>query len=141
MLISQTAEYALRAMAHVVLTGDKELVRARDVAAATGVPLAYASKVLKRLVQVKLLESQRGHHGGFRLTRPPRQIKLIDVLSALDETLLDDHCLFGRTLCDLTKPCPLHHAFFPLKQAVLDWSRRTTLEDVRLGASVKLPVR
>ena len=139
MLLSQTAEYALRAMAHIVLVEGDQASRAKDVAAGTGVPLAYVSKVLQRMVLVGLLSSQKGHHGGFRLARPARQVRLLDILAAVDEMLLANRCIFGKPSCDEKHPCPLHTTFFPLKEAVLQWAERTTLEDVKLGATLTPP--
>ena len=66
--ISQTAEYALRAMSHLARP-DAAAMRAIDLARATQVPVHYLSKVLRRLVDAGLLHSQKGHGGGFVLAR------------------------------------------------------------------------
>jgi len=68
MLLSQTAEYALRAMAWLATVSGDEPVRAVDLSSATGIPTHYLSKVLRRLVLANLLESQKGQGGGFSLS-------------------------------------------------------------------------
>ena len=54
MLLPQTAEYALRAMAWLATIPQDEPVRARDLSQATGIPPHYLSKVLRRLVLADL---------------------------------------------------------------------------------------
>jgi len=134
MLFSQTAEYALRAMAHLALAPDGAAVRARDLSAETGIPSDYVSKVMRRMVRAGLLHSQKGHGGGFRLARPRGEIRFLDVLAAADERIDPHRCAFGWGRCGDQAPCPLHESFSSLKQAVLDWAARTTLADVgRVG--------
>ena len=131
MLLSQTAEYALRAMAHLATVPEGHAVRARDLSEATGIPAPYASKVLRRLVAARLLAAQKGHGGGFKLARPPEQVRFIDVLQAADDSLQPDRCAFGWGRCGARAPCLLHDPMSALKDSVLDWARRTTLASVR----------
>jgi len=137
MLFNQTAEYALRAMAHLALLPAGQSVRARDLSTATNIPADYVSKVLRRMVREGLLHSQKGHGGGFRLARPPAEITFADILAAMDETLDPERCAFGLGKCG-TDPCALHGAFSRLKRLVIEWARSTTLADVGEGR-VQLP--
>jgi Rrf2 family iron-sulfur cluster assembly transcriptional regulator len=75
--------------------------------------------------------SQRGIGGGFRLARAPREIRVIDILAAVDADPRSDHCAFGWGTCDSSKTCPLHDLWSSLRGAVLDWANNTTLDDVR----------
>jgi len=82
-MLSQTAEYALRAI--VVLAGDTTASwTAQTIAAKTLVPHDYLIKVLQPLTKAGLVTAQRGRNGGFALTRPPEQINVLDVLNAVD---------------------------------------------------------
>src|SRR5262245_25949627 len=101
---SQTAEYALRALA--CLATSTEPLRALDLGERTQVPVHYLSKVLRRLVGARLLVSQKGHRGGFVLARAPRQIRFIDVLEAVGEAPVAGRCAFGWERCDANHPCP-----------------------------------
>jgi DNA-binding IscR family transcriptional regulator len=100
MLLSQTAEYALRAMAWLSLQSRSEPQRARDLSAATQIPLHYLSKILRRLVLAGLLTSD------------------------------EDTCAFGWGTCGEENPCPLHGAWSEIKQAMQDWAQNTTLDSV-----------
>jgi Rrf2 family protein len=134
--LSQTAEYAIRAMAHLARVADSEpAVRARDLSRATLVPVHYLSKVMRRLVAAGLLVAQKGHGGGFSLARPAATIRFSDVLAAVDEAPNGDRCAFGWGSCDARTPCPLHPAWSRLNEALIGWAAETTL------AHVSPPVR
>lgn len=129
LLLSQTAEYALRAMTCV--TASEGPVRAADIATRAQVPPVYVSKVLRKLVVHGLLTSQKGHHGGFVLARPAAQIRFADVLAAAEfDVDRDVHCAFGWGNCHAASPCPLHDAYAELKRSFVAWSHTKTLADV-----------
>lgn len=134
MLLTQTAEYALRAMACIASLPSGEASRAVDLAERTAIPLPYLSKILRRLVLDGLLTSRKGHGGGFALARPPGEIRFADILSAADFTLTPDRCAFGWGHCNDRNPCPLHPAWSQLKGAFTEWAATTTLDDVDRGA-------
>lgn len=136
MILSQTAEYALRAMAYLATLPEGTAVRARDVSDVTGIPTPYASKVLRRMVEKGLLCAQKGHGGGFRLGRPPESIRFLDVLEAADDSLEPQRCAFGWEKCSPTRPCLLHEPIAVLKESLLTWARETTLASVRQGAQL-----
>ena len=127
--ISQTAEYALRAMACLAAPGGGAM-RALDLSRATQVPPHYLSKVLRRLVHAGLLDSQKGHGGGFTLARPASKIRFADVLAAVDEAPETGRCAFGYAQCDAKNPCPLHPAWSKLNEQMSSWAERTTLASV-----------
>ena len=129
-LLTTTAEYALRALAELATEGPAEAVRASDLAARTGVPEAYLSKVLRRLVSRGLLHGTKGHGGGFMLARPAARIRFIDVLEAVDAMPEANRCIFGQPRCSEANPCALHPAWSKMKGAFEAWARTTTLADV-----------
>jgi Rrf2 family protein len=142
MLVSQTAEYAFRAMAFIASLPDGVAGRARDISAGTGIPAPYAAKILRRMVEHGLLLGQKGHGGGFRLARPRDQIRFLDILEASDEPVDQDRCSFGWGQCGAARPCALHHSMIELRQAVLQWASKTTLASLKTaGFSPVLPER
>ena len=129
MIVSQTAEYALRAMVHLALLPREEAATGKAVSEATGIPLPYAAKVLRMLVEAGLLVGRKGHHGGFALSRPAARIKFADVLAAVDEDLFEKRCAFGWGKCNARTPCALHSSVSDLRESVIAWANRTTLAD------------
>jgi Rrf2 family protein len=82
-MISQTAEYALRAV--VFLAGrDHEPCTAQVIAEATKVPSGYLSKIMQSLARDGVVTSRRGLHGGFTLVLSPQALSVHDVLEAVD---------------------------------------------------------
>ncbi|MDP3511087.1 MAG: Rrf2 family transcriptional regulator [Candidatus Melainabacteria bacterium] len=105
-MISQTAEYALRAM--VFLAMQKSAATGQAIAETTKVPPGYLSKIMQQLVKRKLVNSQRGIGGGFVLAREPKDISILDVVNAVDPidkitTCPLDIKSHGLNLCPLHK--------------------------------------
>jgi len=130
-LLTRTAEYALRAMACVAGVVDPP-VRAVDIAACSGVPRSYLSKILRQLVVAGLLNSRKGHHGGFTLARPATRISLLDVLVAVDADPLAERCAFGWGLCDAADPCAVHGVWDRLREQFRSWAQQHSLADLDL---------
>ena len=135
MILPQTAEYALRALAQMSVLPLDAPVRAIDLAKLTSIPEPYLSKILRKLVAEGLLASKKGHGGGFRLARPPAEIRFIDALRALEIDLETKHCAFGWGECSAKDPCLLHPAFTQLNEATLTWATKTTLADLTVPAA------
>lgn len=141
MLLPQTAEYALRAMALLAALPRGDAMRAADLAAAADIPSAYLSKIMRRLVLEGLVLSQKGHRGGFRLGKEPKDIRFSDVLRAVAFEVKADDCAFGWGNCNAAAPCPLHPAWTRMKGAFVEWSARTTLADVDVKAFAHMAQR
>lgn len=141
MLLNQTAEYALRAMAYLVTEGDGRRVASEELHTEARIPRHYVSKVMRRLVVAELVTSQRGHGGGFGLAKPAEQIRFIHILDAADYTAQKDHCAFGLGRCNAEAPCALHPAYQELTRRFRQWAMSTTLRDVEEGtAPAPIPI-
>ena len=106
MMVSQTAEYALRA---IVVLGNHpgELLGTKQISEASQVPAGYLAKVLQTLAKAGLVTSTPGRNGGFQLLLSPEEISVLDVIQAIEP--------FQRIhTCPLNLPghgtnlCPLH---------------------------------
>jgi Rrf2 family protein len=128
-MLTQTADYALRALVYLAHDPDDGYHQTRDLATALNVPANYLGKILQLLGHKKLVESQRGMKGGFRLSRLPEQIRLFDVLNALDIIPTDPTCalLSGGRQIEL---CTLHRRFASMTAAYVEFLKNTTLADV-----------
>lgn len=98
-MVSQTTEYALRAMTQLAAFAGVSRT-SREIAAATGVPRSYLSKIMRSLVLARLVRSSRGKHGGFTLARDPAAITVLDIANAIDPTRGMTHIRFHRCLDD-----------------------------------------
>ncbi len=104
-MISQTAEYALRAV--VMLGSSPGSPRTTQrIAEQTRVPSGYLSKVLQALGRAGLVEARRGLYGGFVLSRPLDELTILDVINAVDPMQRIERCPLelaehGNRLCAL----------------------------------------
>ncbi len=129
MVLSKTSEYALRAISCFASASGVPL-RTSDISRQTSVPRAYLSKLLRKLTEAGILQSQAGHGGGFLLAHDPEQITFLEVLEAVGMRLEADRCYLGLGKCNLTEPCSLHQSASMLDQHVLDWARTTRVSDL-----------
>ena len=90
-MLSQTTEYALRAIVYLGFTRGAPNTTA-DIARATKTPVGYLAKVMQGLSKAHLVESQRGLHGGFILAREPDAITMYDVVQAVDPIMRIKTC-------------------------------------------------
>lgn len=105
-MISQTAEYALRAI--VCLAEQPELPRTtQEIAARAKIPAGYLAKVMQSLVRARLVSSQRGLRGGFTLRRAPSEMTVLDVVNAVDPVPRIRECPLGLPE-HADRLCPLH---------------------------------
>jgi Rrf2 family protein len=132
--LSQTAEYALRAMARIAAQGEAEPLLARDLSAETRIPQQYLLKILRRLVLAGILASKKGRGGGFTLARAPAKIVLRDVLVAVDAFPQKGRCAFGLHACSRKHPCALHADWCRLSDDFHRWATKTTFKQMRARA-------
>ena len=97
--ISEAASLAMHAMGLLAMEPDRSR-SVRAIAGRLGLSEAHLSKVLQRLVKAGLLRSNRGPRGGFRLTREPEQISLLEVFEAIEGPVEPTDCLLSLPLCD-----------------------------------------
>ncbi len=60
-----------------------KLVPTASIAKQTGVPAHYLAKVLQQLAVADLIDGRRGVRGGYRLSRPPAEVTLLDIIRAV----------------------------------------------------------
>lgn len=82
MRVSARADYALRAVAELAAASDS--VKGEAIAERQDIPVNFLQNILLELKHSGLVMSQRGAGGGFRLARPAAEIRLADVIRAVD---------------------------------------------------------
>lgn len=75
------------ALADIALQPDETLVSLGDIAKRQDISLPYLEQLFVKLRRAGLVESVRGPGGGYRLARPTSEIRVVEVLSAVDETV------------------------------------------------------
>src|SRR5690349_17460564 len=105
-MISQTGEYALRAVVCLGNEGGRPLTT-QVIAERAQVPVDYLAKVLQGLGRAGLVRSRRGLGGGFVLARPLDELTVLDVVNAVDPLKRIERCPLGLAAHG-RQLCPLH---------------------------------
>jgi Rrf2 family protein len=137
-MLSQTVEYALRAVVFLA-DGAPQARTTRQIAETTRVPSAYLSKVLQSLVRAGIVRSRRGLGGGMTLSRPPAELTILDVITAVEP--------LGRIrTCPLelaahgVRLCPLHRRLDDALAMVEQAFGETTLAEILAEPSRSVPL-
>lgn len=123
MKITAQVEYGLRIMVRITRCTDEKGLSIRQLSEAEGLSTNYVAK-LARLLRIKgLINSTRGHMGGYVLAKPAASITVNEVLKALsgklfDQTFCDNHSGI-MTLCTNSVDCSVR-SLWSMMQTTLD---------------------
>lgn len=128
-MLSRSSEYAVRALTYLALREPQGFCLSRTVAGDLRIPAPFLGKVLQNLVGRGLLESHRGRAGGFRLARPPQEIRVAEIVEAFDD-IETRRCVLGQAECTDDSACPLHRDWCNVRDQLVNRLRETTLADL-----------
>lgn len=134
-MLTNTSEYALRAVIYLALRPGDGPVKLDRVAEALDVPRNYLSKTLHQLARQGVLVSERGPAGGFRLARPPAELTLAEVVETFEPARLVRRCLLGLGECSDETPCAVHERWKVIAGPMRAFFRDTTVADLLSGAA------
>ena len=87
MRVSSRGLYALEALLHLAAAHSRGLVKIHDIAREEDIPEKFLEGILVTLKHARLVASQRGREGGYRLRRPPQEILVGEVVRIMDGPL------------------------------------------------------
>lgn len=87
MKLSTKGRYAMIALVDISLQNQDALVSLGDISKRQDISLPYLEQLFVKLRRAELVSSVRGPGGGYRLARPPSEIRVVEVLAAVDETV------------------------------------------------------
>jgi Rrf2 family protein len=132
--VSQKVEYGMRAMIELALRRDRDpvgLVSARSISETQRVPLRFLEQQLGALHKAGLVESFRGAGGGCRLSRSPEDIRVADIVDALEGPLYPMGCLSEEDhTCFADAQCGLQELWGDVHVAIRHVFERMTLADM-----------
>lgn len=136
-MLSQTAEYALRAVLFLARDTSRRPVTADAIAGALAAPANYMAKTLNALAKTGIVGGLRGPTGGFVLRRDPTSLTVADVVSTFDEPAPHSMCILGGRRCNAALPCAAHAQWSRVMGATREPFVTTTIADL-LRAAVEL---
>lgn len=132
MRISRRGLYALEALIHLAEAYERGLVKIRAIADSEAIPEKFLEAILVNLKNARIVSSERGREGGYRLRRPPHEILVGDVVRLIDGPLAP----FGDAaeLAHRVRTEPRHAGLFALfldvRNAAADILDHTSLTDL-----------
>ncbi len=147
MFLSKTCIYGIRAVLYTATQDNQKFIPISKIAEELGISFHFLTKILQILTQKKIMNSYRGPNGGITLARPAEEVKLIEIVEAIDGTDLFTECILGIPDCGVRKPCPLHNQWGDIRQqlhqmltstSVAELARRVKEDGLRLSDVDKL---
>jgi Rrf2 family iron-sulfur cluster assembly transcriptional regulator len=130
-MFSKSCEYAIRAVIFICTKKEEnKVVKIQEIAEAVGAPVYYTSKILQQLSRLKIMGSLKGQNGGFYMGQEHKEIRLIDIVNAIDGDKIFNGCALGLSQCSERNPCPLHAQFKSIRKEIKDMLESTTIHDL-----------
>ncbi|MBI2479972.1 MAG: Rrf2 family transcriptional regulator, partial [Planctomycetia bacterium] len=127
-MVSQTAEYALRAIIYLAYERDTPCT-ITEISFAIDAPSSCLSKVMKGLSRAGIVKSKRGLRGGFTLIRDPGELTILEVVNAVDAFQRIERCPLGKP-AHTSGLCPLHRRMDNVMAAAERTLDATTFGDI-----------
>lgn len=124
----------MRTVLHLASVGARAQVRVRDVAAQRHLPLSFVRRIVARLRAAGLLETTRGMGGGIRLSRPPCEISMLDVVQAMEGPLALNPCVIPTHTCPLRAGCPAQRAWCEATEILERYLASTRFDALAAGS-------
>jgi len=141
MFFTTKAEYGVRLLVELGCQESNQPVSLKAIADAENLPLAYLERIVALLKRAELVESTRGAHGGYQLSRAPETITMDEVVLALEGSVAPMECFVddredadGRVLCshhdDAGRGCATKLLWTRVQAGVLKTLGQTTLAEL-----------
>lgn len=108
-------------------------VSTRRLAKEQDVSYQLACKLMQRLHDARLVDSCMGPRGGFRLSRAPAQISLMDVVQTIQGPIGLNRCLLDESACPRGRNCPIRKKISELQDHMEEYLSSVTLDDLLEG--------
>ena len=120
MRLTTKGRYAVTAMLDLAVHATESPVPLADISQRQGISLSYLEQLFARLRKEGLVDSARGPGGGYRLSRAASEITVVQVISAIDETVEATRC-GGLANCQDGEPCLTHELWSDLSRQIYDF--------------------
>ncbi|MGH9175607.1 MAG: RrF2 family transcriptional regulator [Vicinamibacterales bacterium] len=133
MKVSTRGEYGMRAMVSLAREFGNGPLALSTIAHDSSVPAAYLEQLLGTLRRAGLVTSTRGAHGGYQLSREPRDVRVGEVYRALEGPVAPMECVSEiepEELCPLIDGCATRIVWLKVRDNIVEALDSTTLADL-----------
>ncbi len=119
-------------------TDEGQSATASQIARTFSISAAHLVKVLQTLSRAGLIEATRGRGGGYRLSRPARKIRLLELVEAIEGKLEVHECLLRHPMCHNRK-CILGPLVRNINSQTLDYLKKHTVAELAATLAASEP--
>ncbi len=132
MKLTTKGRYAVMAMADIAANQKLKPVSLKDISLRQNISLSYLEQLFSKLKNEKLVKSVRGPLGGYILEKTPKDIKISNIIFAVDEEVKTLNCnRDSKKSCQgKSARCITHHLWVDLEQHINDFFDSTNLGDL-----------
>ena len=132
MKLTSKGRYAVMAMADLAKNNTTDPTSLTEISLRQGISIAYLEQLFLRLRKNNLVQSARGPSGGYMLTKPPEKIKLLSLISAVDEKIKTVKCKKeSKKGCNgKSIKCITHNLWDDLEAHINKFFEDNTLKDI-----------
>ena len=132
MKLNSKARYAVMALADLAKNNAKEPTSLTEISLRQGISIDYLEQLFSKLKKSNLVLSARGPSGGYVLSKPPDEIKLLSIISAVDEKIKTVKCRKeSRKGCNSKSiKCITHNLWDDLENHINKFFENNTLNDI-----------
>jgi Rrf2 family iron-sulfur cluster assembly transcriptional regulator len=134
-MFSKACEYAIRASILIATkSNDGERTSLKEISKDIDSPEAFTAKILQQLVRNNIIDSIKGPTGGFIIEKSKLdEIKLRDIVFAIDGDQIYSGCGLGMKACSEKHPCPVHNQFKIVRNGLCEMLETTDLKQLVFG--------
>lgn len=131
-MFSKACEHGIRAVIYIATQSMKgRRVKIGDVAEKTNSPEAFTGKILGALSRYDIIKSSTGPNGGFEIDPiKMKEVKISDIVFALDGDSVYNGCALGLKECNNEAPCPMHDNFAEIRGNLKKMLKTTSVYDL-----------
>ena len=129
MKLSNTSEYALRILIYMGKDFQR-LYSAKQLVEALKISDKYLRRLMTDLTKSGIVVSVQGRDGGYVIAKKPEQIKLADIIEAMEGMDKYTGCLLGFENCSDEKPCALHSSLGSIREEFFRVFTQKSLKDM-----------
>jgi Rrf2 family iron-sulfur cluster assembly transcriptional regulator len=132
MKLSSKGRYAVMALTDMARFNQKEPISLRDISLRQGISLVYLEQLFLKLKKNNVVKSIRGKKGGYMLSKEASEIKISDILFAVDEKVKTIGCeKHSKKGCNgRSAKCISHNLWDELEDYINNFFQQRSLNDL-----------
>jgi Rrf2 family protein len=133
-MFSKACEYGIKAIIYIATQSlEGKRVKMGDIVENSGSPEAFTAKILGALTKYNLVQSLKGPYGGFEIdVERMKQIKLSEIVYAIDGDAIYNGCALGLSECNEHEPCPMHKKFVRVRNELKKMLETTSIYNLAI---------